>query len=70
MHTYPALVPLTDLEAQRAAGIHYPASVDAWRWLYRHRRERGLESAFRRVGRRVLVDTGAYLDAIRAQAAS
>lgn len=61
----PTLVPLTDLAALRAAGIHYPASVDAWRWAYRNRHERGLARAFRRQGRRIVVDVPAYLDAVR-----
>lgn len=63
--TTPTLVPLTDVAALRAAGIHYPDTVDAWRWLYRCRHDRGLDRAFRRIGRRVLVDVPAYLDAVR-----
>jgi hypothetical protein len=59
------LVPLTDIDALRAAGVAYPSTVYSWRWLYRHREERGLACAFRRVGRRVLVDVPAYLAAVR-----
>lgn len=63
--TTPVLIPLTDLAALNAAGIAYPQTIDGWRWLYRMRRERGLDSAFRRVGCRVLVDAPAYLSAVR-----
>jgi len=59
------LVPLTDIESLRAAGVAYPSTVHSWRWLYRHREERGLAGAFRRVGRRVLVDVPAFLAAVR-----
>ena len=59
------LVPLTDIESLRAAGVAYPSTVHSWRWLYRHREERGLAGAFRRVGRRVLVDVPGYLAAVR-----
>lgn len=54
--TSPILLPLTDLDGLRAAGLAYPSSVDGWRWLYRVRRERGVEDGFRRIGRRILVD--------------
>jgi hypothetical protein len=65
----PTLVPLTDLASLRAAGITYPETIDGWRWLYRMRRERGMQRAFRRVGRRVLVDVPGYLAAVREQPA-
>lgn len=68
--TTPILLPITDIAALRAAGIHYPATVDAMRWLHRHRAERGLSHAFKRVGRRVLVDVPAFLAAIRDQASA
>lgn len=61
------LIAMTDLSALRAAGINYPHTEHAWRWLYRRRHERGFAGAFRRVGRRVLVDVPAFLDAIRSQ---
>ena len=64
----PTLVPLTDLDALREAGIHYPSSIHGWRWAYRNRKERGLETAFIRQGRRILVDVPAYLDAVRSKA--
>ena len=64
----PTLVPLTDTEALKAAGVVYPATEHGWRWLYRMRHERGLDQAFRRVGRRVLVDVPAYLAAVRESA--
>lgn len=64
----PTLVPMTDLASLRAGGIEYPNTVDSWRWLFRCRAERGLERAFRRVGRRVLVDIPAYLEAVRGNA--
>ena len=70
-HTVAAtLVLMTDLDALRAAGVVYPKTVDGWRWLYRIRHERGLDRAFCRVGRRVLVDVPAYLTAIRANTAA
>lgn len=61
------LIPLTDIEALHEAGVKYPATVDGLRWLYRIRAQRGMERAFRRVGRRVLIDVPAYLAAIREQ---
>lgn len=64
----PELIPLTDLKSLRQAGVVYPDSVDGWRWLYRIRDQRGLDQAFRRVGRRVLVDVPAYLAAVRGNA--
>jgi|GEM_PF-2080384 len=64
----PTLVPLTDLATIREAGICYPSTVHGWRWLYRCRAERGLESAFRRQGRRVVLDVPAYLAAVRERA--
>ncbi len=63
--TTPVLIPLTDLVALKAAGIIYPKTIDGWRWLFRKRYERGLDRAFHRVGRRVLVDAPAYLAAVR-----
>ena len=60
------LIPMTDAESLRAAGIVYPRTIDAWRWLYRCRSERGLDRAFVKVGSRVLVDVPAYLEALRA----
>jgi hypothetical protein len=65
-----SLIPMTDIEALRAAGISYPQSVNAWRWLYRNRHERGVAGAFRRVGRRIVVDAPAFLCAVRSQPAS
>jgi hypothetical protein len=62
------LVPITDINALKAAGIHYPATVEGWRWAYRMRTDRGLDHAFIRHGRRVLVDIPAYLKAVRTQA--
>ena len=61
----PVLIPLTDLESLRAAGIVYPKTVHAWRWLFRHRHERGLNDAFRRVGRRILLDVTRYVELVR-----
>jgi len=61
----PVLVPITDLAAMREAGIIYPSTVNGFRWLFRKRYERGLEDAFRRVGRRILLDTERYLQLIR-----
>ena len=62
-----SLIPMTDIEALRAAGISYPQSVHAWRWLYRHRQERGLTGAFKRIGKRIVVDAPAFLTAVRSQ---
>lgn len=66
--TIPTIVPITDLDAIRAAGVHYPETVDGWRWLYRQRAERRLEHVFPRLGRRVMVDIPAYVEALRQQA--
>ena len=43
----------------------YPSTVNGFRWLFRKRYERGLDDAFRRVGRRILLDTVRYLELIR-----
>ncbi len=59
------LVPITDIDAFRASGIAYPATIDGWRWLYRCRHERGLDRAFIKSGRRVLVDIPRYLELVR-----
>jgi hypothetical protein len=59
------IVPLTDVERLRAAGIEYPRTVESWRWLYRHRHDRGMAGAFLRQGRRVLVDVPRYLELAR-----
>lgn len=55
------LIPMTDLSALRSAGVFYPHTQQSWRWLYRCRAERGLNDAFVRVGRRILVDVSMYL---------
>ena len=60
-------IPINDPEATQAAGIAYPATENGWRWTYRQRHERGLAHCFLRVGRRILVDPRAYLDALAAQ---
>jgi len=52
----PVFVAMTDLANLRAAGITYPSTIHGWRWLFRHRHERGLHDAFRRIGRRIVVD--------------
>lgn len=59
------LIPMTDGPALAAARVHYPSTLESWRWLYRQRRERGVEEAFVRVGRRILVDTDRLLDLMR-----
>jgi hypothetical protein len=61
------LVPLNDADGLKAAGIGYPGTEHAWRWLFRQRHERKLAGAFKRVGRRVLVDTEEYLRLIKEQ---
>lgn len=61
----PIFVALTDLTNLRAAGIAYPSTVHGWRWLFRHRHERGLEDAFRRIGRRIVVDPQRYRELVR-----
>jgi len=66
MSATPSFIALTDLENLLAAGIVYPSTVHAWRWLFRHRHERGLEDAFRRVGRRIVVDAERYQELLRA----
>ncbi len=60
-------IPINDPEATQAAGIAYPATENGWRWTYRQRHQRGLSHCFVRVGRRILVDPRAYLDALAAQ---
>jgi hypothetical protein len=62
----PTFIALTDLPNLRAAGIVYPSTVHGWRWLFRHRHERGLEDAFRRIGRRIVVDAQRYQELLRA----
>ena len=64
-----AFIPMTDLETLRAAGICYPTTLNGWRWLFRHRHERGLEDAFRRIGRRIVVDPERYRELVRARPA-
>jgi hypothetical protein len=59
------LIPMTDVEALKAAGIHYPATENAWRWCFRHRHDRGLDNAFKRNGRRIVVDVDAFKAALR-----
>jgi hypothetical protein len=61
----PTFVALTDLPSLRAAGIAYPSTVHGWRWLFRHRHERGLDDAFRRIGRRIVVDPQRYRELVR-----
>lgn len=68
--TAPTFVALTDLANLRAAGIAYPSTIHGWRWLFRHRRERGLEDAFRRIGRRIVVDPERYRELVRARPAT
>lgn len=68
--TTATFVALTDLANLRAAGIAYPSTIHGWRWLYRHRHERGLDDAFRRVGRRIVVDPERYRELVRASPAS
>lgn len=65
--TTPTIVPITDIEAIRNAGVLYPETVDGWRWLHRHRVARGMAHVFPRIGRRVMVDIPAYVAALRAQ---
>lgn len=62
----PILIHITDLDALRDVGIYYPRTVDGWRWLFRTRHERGLERAFLRVGRRIVVDVPVFLEVVRA----
>jgi hypothetical protein len=59
------LIPMHETDDLRKAGVHYPATPESWRWLFRTRRERGVEEAFVRVGRRILVDTEVLLDRMR-----
>ena len=63
----PTFVALTDLANLRAAGIAYPSTVHGWRWLFRNRHERGLDDAFRRIGRRIVVDPERYRELVRAR---
>jgi hypothetical protein len=59
------LIPLSSIAELHAAGISYPKTVDAWRWLYRCRVERGLDRAFVRIGRRILVDVPKFVELAR-----
>ncbi len=61
-----ALIPLTDQRGLTDAGIAYPSTTESWRWLFRHRVERGVEDAFVRCGSRILVDTDRFLERLRA----
>jgi hypothetical protein len=63
--TIPTIVLLNDIQGLKSAGIEYPNTVDGWRWLYRCRRERGLDKAFKKLGARVVVDVPKYLELIR-----
>lgn len=56
----PRLIPLTRLDELRQAGIVYPETVHAWRWLYRNRTARGLDKAFVRVGSRILINVNEF----------
>src|SRR5262245_5759119 len=62
------LIPMTDVDALKAAGIHYPATEYGWRWCFRHRHVRGLDNAFKRNGRRIVVDVEAFKAAVRNRA--
>jgi len=64
-----APTPLAESRAS-AAGITYPGTLHAWRWLYRHRHERGLADAFRRIGRRIVVDPEHYVKLVRQRTVS
>ena len=66
--TGPIFIALTDLSNLRAAGIAYPSTIPGWRWLFRHRHERGLQDAFRRIGRRIVVDPQRYKELVRESA--
>lgn len=60
-----ALIPIGHVSALKEAGVHYPATPESWRWLYRTRAERGVEEAFLKCGRRILVDTDRLLQLMR-----
>ena len=60
-----ALIPMHDIDALREAGVHYPSTPESWRWLFRTRADRGVEDAFTRCGRRILVDTEVLLERMR-----
>jgi hypothetical protein len=65
-----SLIPMTDVAALRAVGIAYPSTVHGWRWLFRNRHERGLGDAFRRIGRRIVVDPERYRELVRDRASA
>ena len=48
-------------------GIADPNTENGWCWTYRQRHQRGLAHCFVRIGKRVLVDAQAYLEALKAQ---
>ena len=64
------LIPINDADRLLDAGISYPKTEHSWRWLYRKRHEHGLDVAFRRVGRRILVDVPVFLERVRSGATS
>lgn len=61
MSDMPLLIPITEPECLRQAGIYYPTTYGGWQWAYRNRQSRGLDRAFVRSGRRILVDVAEYL---------
>jgi len=63
-------IAITDPEAWLARGHTFPKTVWQWRYLYRNRSKFGLDSAFRKIGVRIIVDEAAYLEATRQAAAA
>lgn len=61
------LIPLVDIKALRAAGLLWPKTAHAWRWLFRTRHAKGLDGAFVEVSRRVLVNVPALKKALVSQ---
>jgi hypothetical protein len=59
------LIPIQDIEALRAEGIHFK-SQGAARWCERMAQQNGLTAAFVRVGRRVFVDPDKFHELARA----
>jgi hypothetical protein len=58
------IIYLTEISKAQAAGLPWQ-SVDAARWDYRMRHERGTASAYLRIGNRVAVDPGRYHELVR-----
>lgn len=62
--TTKSLIPLTDPAQMLAAGLPF-RTTDSARWCFRHREQRGVASAFVRIGRRVYIDPDEFHRLVR-----